>query len=166
MDEVTTRVAFAANDKIRFEEDYSIVSVYSIDIEGTVWCADGPTWFNKSTSFATFGGGGINDESALSAAGWAKSSSGNFRFNSDWAVAKTWGCGGSFACLHGGSTGSAYIEKALPDSSGIVVVRWGSFDDGGSNDEGCELWVGEKSCLLYTSPSPRDQRGSRMPSSA
>ena len=24
----------------------------------------------------------------------------------------------------------------------------------------------EKSCLLYTSPSPRDQRGSRMPSSA
>ena len=26
------------------------------------------------------------------------------------------------------------------------------------------LWVGV--CLLYTSPSPRDQRGSRMPSSA
>ena len=24
----------------------------------------------------------------------------------------------------------------------------------------------DKSCLLYTSPSPRDQRGSRMPSSA
>ena len=24
----------------------------------------------------------------------------------------------------------------------------------------------EKACLLYTSPSPRDQRGSRMPSSA
>ena len=23
-----------------------------------------------------------------------------------------------------------------------------------------------KTCLLYTSPSPRDQRGSRMPSSA
>ena len=28
-------------------------------------------------------------------------------------------------------------------------------------------WVDLKSaCLLYTSPSPRDQRGSRMPSSA
>ena len=28
-------------------------------------------------------------------------------------------------------------------------------------------WVWEKEhCLLYTSPSPRDQRGSRMPSSA
>ena len=25
-------------------------------------------------------------------------------------------------------------------------------------------WIGD--CLLYTSPSPRDQRGSRMPSSA
>ena len=25
---------------------------------------------------------------------------------------------------------------------------------------------GVRSCLLYTSPSPRDQRGSRMPSSA
>ena len=26
--------------------------------------------------------------------------------------------------------------------------------------------MGRKTCLLYTSPSPRDQRGSRMPSSA
>ena len=26
--------------------------------------------------------------------------------------------------------------------------------------------VEDSSCLLYTSPSPRDQRGSRMPSSA
>ena len=29
------------------------------------------------------------------------------------------------------------------------------------NPDNCEL-----TCLLYTSPSPRDQRGSRMPSSA
>ena len=27
-------------------------------------------------------------------------------------------------------------------------------------------WDNSSSCLLYTSPSPRDQRGSRMPSSA
>ena len=26
--------------------------------------------------------------------------------------------------------------------------------------------IGTMTCLLYTSPSPRDQRGSRMPSSA
>ena len=28
------------------------------------------------------------------------------------------------------------------------------------------IWARIKGCLLYTSPSPRDQRGSRMPSSA
>ena len=27
-------------------------------------------------------------------------------------------------------------------------------------------WASSRTCLLYTSPSPRDQRGSRMPSSA
>ena len=32
--------------------------------------------------------------------------------------------------------------------------------------ESYSLFVGPKGCLLYTSPSPRDQRGSRMPSSA
>ena len=33
--------------------------------------------------------------------------------------------------------------------------------------DGISKWPGENSnCLLYTSPSPRDQRGSRMPSSA
>ena len=30
----------------------------------------------------------------------------------------------------------------------------------------CGLCVIMDGCLLYTSPSPRDQRGSRMPSSA
>ena len=34
----------------------------------------------------------------------------------------------------------------------------------GSVAAGIALWRG--GCLLYTSPSPRDQRGSRMPSSA
>ena len=29
-----------------------------------------------------------------------------------------------------------------------------------------KLWESDRVCLLYTSPSPRDQRGSRMPSSA
>ena len=35
----------------------------------------------------------------------------------------------------------------------------------GDNGSG-EIIVRFKDCLLYTSPSPRDQRGSRMPSSA
>ena len=30
----------------------------------------------------------------------------------------------------------------------------------------CEAFDGSKDCLLYTSPSPRDKRQSRMPSSA
>ena len=34
----------------------------------------------------------------------------------------------------------------------------------GSVDDGKSTLIGR--CLLYTSPSPRDQRGSRMPSSA
>ena len=49
--------------------------------------------------------------------------------------------------------------------------------DAGGNAISAELHLGELSdhdkiismienCLLYTSPSPRDQRGSRMPSSA
>ena len=35
-----------------------------------------------------------------------------------------------------------------------------------TNDKCPELVVLLSTCLLYTSPSPRDQRGSRMPSSA
>ena len=39
--------------------------------------------------------------------------------------------------------------------SGILYEGWGKVNDKVFH-----------SCLLYTSPSPRDQRGSRMPSSA
>ena len=31
-------------------------------------------------------------------------------------------------------------------------------------EEGIELLRNSETCLLYTSPSPRDQRGSRLPS--
>ena len=48
-----------------------------------------------------------------------------------------------------------------------------SYPDGDYNDGTTDLHVGYEGstdkvsyCLLYTSPSPRDQRGSRMPSSA
>ena len=34
------------------------------------------------------------------------------------------------------------------------------------DDPASQVYVRNKDCLLYTSPSPRDQRGSRMPSSA
>ena len=153
VNQVTTRVAFDANAKIRFEEDDSIVAVYSIDIEGTVWCADGPTWFNKSTSFATFGSGGINDETALSAAGWVKS---DVVINNAWSMDQNLGCGGSFACFYdtrGHGTIGGYIEKALPNFDGIATVRWGT-GYRWSNGEGCELRVGGK--LIHTAVTVSD----------
>ena len=41
------------------------------------------------------------------------------------------------------------VEKALENLPGVDYIR-----------------AHARNCLLYTSPSPRDQRGSRMPSSA
>ena len=40
------------------------------------------------------------------------------------------------------------------------------YDRGEIDTEGKPVFQGFNGCLLYTSPSPRDQRGSRMPSSA
>ena len=49
-------------------------------------------------------------------------------------------------------------------ASGALVFPGGKIDEQDYEmDVHCE---GIKNCLLYTSPSPRDQRGSRMPSSA
>ena len=47
-------------------------------------------------------------------------------------------------------------EKKLNDE--ISIIPTGSI--------GLDHAIGIGGCLLYTSPSPRDQRGSRMPSSA
>ena len=56
-------------------------------------------------------------------------------------------------------------ELQLPDSWDVLAMR------SGTDSLTRALWLagvraGSKVCLLYTSPSPRDQRGSRMPSSA
>ena len=40
------------------------------------------------------------------------------------------------------------------------------FEEAFAASVGCEHAVGCNSCLLYTSPSPRDRSSSRMPSSA
>ena len=48
------------------------------------------------------------------------------------------------------------LEKFLKGCSEVVACQ--------SECEG--LWVTQKGCLLYTSPSPRDRTRSRMPSSA
>ena len=43
-----------------------------------------------------------------------------------------------------------------------IAMSTGAVERGNTVDVAWEI----KGCLLYTSPSPRDQRGSRMPSSA
>ena len=73
------------------------------------------------------------------------------------------------------------IVEVPANQSSSVAVRWGqNYGDAGyialaeqrksvfSGDAGTSISFdgGYDTCLLYTSPSPRDQRGSRMPSSA
>ena len=79
------------------------------------------------------------------------------------------------------SDGGAQLAPAAAIASGIVMSKAGAsiIDIGGeSTRPGAEAISRNQelarvlppitglSCLLYTSPSPRDQRGSRMPSSA
>ena len=56
------------------------------------------------------------------------------------------------------------VDKRLAES-GDYSMQWQE-SYGGSIVKPKGVLEGVKLCLLYTSPSPRDQRGSRMPSSA
>ena len=49
--------------------------------------------------------------------------------------------------------------------AGLAILRSGRFDIYPQNPPLVKT-IAALPCLLYTSPSPRDQRGSRMPSSA
>ena len=70
----------------------------------------------------------------------------------------------------------AYLEiKAGDGGSGASSFRREKYipfggPDGGDGGKGGDIFfkvnTNVNTCLLYTSPSPRDQRGSRMPSSA
>ena len=53
------------------------------------------------------------------------------------------------------------VYAGLGNETGVDKRSRTASMDLGSNSNG-DVWA----CLLYTSPSPRDQRGSRMPSSA
>ena len=59
-----------------------------------------------------------------------------------------------------------YIAESYDARSFIELMQ--NADDAGANRFHAEHFGGILivACLLYTSPSPRDQRGSRMPSSA
>ena len=57
--------------------------------------------------------------------------------------------------------------KALHEASEKVRAKYGFACTRTLEEEEKILnWISNYACLLYTSPSPRDQRGSRMPSSA
>ena len=61
------------------------------------------------------------------------------------------------------------VDEALLDGAPTVenVVVVNRCDTVVEMVEGRDVWYHDvMACLLYTSPSPRDQRGSRMPSSA
>ena len=67
--------------------------------------------------------------------------------------------GGYKATVGKDSTGDPQIRSAASGSNFVVSFY------GCENNRACKT-VTFYACLLYTSPSPRDQRGSRMPSSA
>ena len=57
------------------------------------------------------------------------------------------------------------IKKVLIIGSGPIIIGQAcEFDYSGT--QACKALRGLGICLLYTSPSPRDHKSSRMPSSA
>ena len=74
------------------------------------------------------------------------------------------------------SRGNPTVEVEVTTAYGAVGraavpsgASTGKYEAVELRDKNKKLYLGKgvtKACLLYTSPSPRDQRGSRMPSSA
>ena len=58
-----------------------------------------------------------------------------------------------------------FCVQQVPAGHVKVATLFGKVQDN-VYEEGLHFPVNPLYCLLYTSPSPRDQRGSRMPSSA
>ena len=56
------------------------------------------------------------------------------------------------------------VANQASQGLGLMFLKFGRDHESQSDELGVEYST--KICLLYTSPSPRDQRGSRMPSSA
>ena len=121
----------------------------------------------------------LTEDQLVSALGFALTmTGGTWAFNTDGAMSKR---------LHPGWAASLGVKSALwaqADISGpeyAFEAEWGGFFNTYAKDGAepaallADMWVWPRilrsgvkpyPCLLYTSPSPRDQRGSRMPSSA
>ena len=65
--------------------------------------------------------------------------------------------------------GEALVHLSFPNDSDddeLAAAYQASLDENAARKAEKENQKKASNCLLYTSPSPRDQRGSRMPSSA
>ena len=60
----------------------------------------------------------------------------------------------------------AYLVHPLPPRKVWVKKEYLYDLEKGHGELTPGLWISVRSCLLYTSPSPRDRQKSRMPSSA
>ena len=56
------------------------------------------------------------------------------------------------------------LAEALADKKSLEIAK--DLEKEGMGENVAKVWATFKNCLLYTSPSPRDKRQSRMPSSA
>ena len=77
--------------------------------------------------------------------------------------------GGVVDNLRGGQGNDVLFAGSGATVGTTSIVFGGTGDDkinGGVDADDLRGGRGIDTCLLYTSPSPRDQRGSRMPSSA
>ena len=57
-------------------------------------------------------------------------------------------------------------DIAFAQSNGLPIQQVIDAEGAAEAIAAGQAWTDAGTCLLYTSPSPRDQRGSRMPSSA
>ena len=75
-----------------------------------------------------------------------------------------------FGGITGKLTGKIKDENTGEPMIGCNIILDGTYLGASSNNEGeytiLNIPPNNYTCLLYTSPSPRDQRGYRMPSSA
>ena len=110
------------------------------------------------------GGGGTNHGSGGGAGGFRFVACKSFTVNAGTAIPITVGGGGAGNFPGTGAAGSNSVFSTITSTGGGVGKNSGAGNPGGSGSGG----GGEapSTCLLYTSPSPRDRQKSRMPSSA
>ena len=88
-------------------------------------------------------------------------------FSPIWAHAeKATFAGGCFWCVEAAFQDLPGVSSAVSGFTGGKLKNPTYSGNHRGHYEAVEIEYDPEICLLYTSPSPRDQRGSRMPSSA